>query len=113
MNLVIQKGEASVEEMIASTRRGLYITQFHYTNVLDPAHLILTGMTRNGTFFIRNGKLAYPVKNLRFTQSAIEAFANVEAVGDEIRCTEAFFGGTLVLPALKIPNFRFSSETEF
>ncbi len=113
MNLVIREGETSTEEMIASTRKGLYITQFHYTNVLDPARLVLTGMTRNGTFLIRNGKLAHPVKNLRFTESALEAFRNVEAVGDKLVCTEAFFGGTLVLPSLKIPNFRFSSETEF
>ena len=111
-NLSMSAGQNSKEEMLASTERGLWVTRFHYVNPLHPLKATLTGMTRDGTFLIEKGELARPVKNLRFTQSMIEALSNVEMIGRERRCEEAFFGA-LVVPALKVADFHFTGVTEF
>jgi predicted Zn-dependent protease len=111
-NLFMSAGQNSKEEMLASTARGLWVTRFHYVNPLHPLKATLTGMTRDGTFLIEKGELARPVKNLRFTQSMIEALSSVEMIGRERHCEEAFFGA-LVVPALKVRDFTFTGATEF
>ncbi len=112
LNLVMLPGEATTEELIASTERGLYITRFHYTRTVHPRDCVVTGMTRDGVFMIEQGKLTYPVKDLRFTQSYVEALRDVEAVGSETRLLiEDFLGLTARAPALKIKNFRFTGST--
>jgi PmbA protein len=80
LNLFLAPGDASVEEMIAATDRGLLITRFHYSNVVHPVESSITGMTRDGTFLIENGQIAGPVKNLRFTQSILEALTNTTMI---------------------------------
>ena len=112
MNMFMAPGEATKDEMLASTERGLWITRFHYVNVLHPLRAVLTGMTRDGTFLIENGELARPVKNLRFTQSVLEALSRVEMIGREAKLEKAWVGGNLV-PALKISAFEFTGATEF
>lgn len=113
-SLVLATGDQTTEQMIASTKCGLLITKFHYCNVVDRMDLSLTGMTRSGTFLIEDGKLSHPVKNMRFTQSLLTAFADVAAVGKEAHATGgALFGGNFVVPALKLNKFRFSSPTGF
>jgi predicted Zn-dependent protease len=113
LNLVMQPGDATLEEMIASTEEGILVTHFHYTNLLDPIPLSVTGMTRDGTFRVRNGKVRHPLKNLRFTESVVEAFGRIEAIGREAIYTHAFWGGGTVCPPVKIRGFNFSSETRF
>jgi predicted Zn-dependent protease len=111
LNLRMEPGDRSVEQLVASTERGLLVTRFHYTNVVSEKETVLTGMTRDGTFAIEDGKLAHGVKNLRFTQNAVEALRNVEAVGDKTETsTELFFGGSRA-PAIKVRDFKFSSAT--
>ncbi|MFA6434390.1 MAG: TldD/PmbA family protein [Elusimicrobiales bacterium] len=111
INLSLAKGSVSLKEMIRNTERGILVTNFHYTNLLKPLTVEITGMTRNGTFMIKNGRIAYPVRNMRFTESAVEAFNRIEAVGDK---QEAFIQwGRVAAPALKIRGFNFSSSTEF
>ena len=111
LNLRMEPGSSTIEEIIASTERGLLVTRFHYSNVVNEKEAILTGMTRDGTFLIEDGRIARGVKNLRYTQNAIEALSNVEAVGDTTEIsTELFFGGSRA-PALKIRDFKFSSST--
>jgi PmbA protein len=105
-------GEASKEEMLSSMEQGLWVTRFHYTRPVHPKLAIVTGMTRDGTFVIEKGEIAYPIKNLRFTQSYIEALANVELVSRETRLLENWFGGTRT-PALKVTEFEFTGATEF
>ena len=112
LNLVVHPGDATLEEMIESTERGILVTQFHYTNSIDPMKIILTGMTRNGTFLIENGKIAHPIKNLRFTESMVKAFSNIEMIGKKQHKCKGFFGGGPVVPAMKIRNFRFTSTSE-
>ncbi|MGZ4120217.1 MAG: TldD/PmbA family protein [Actinomycetota bacterium] len=111
LNLRMQPGDQSLDQLIASTERGLLVTRFHYANVVAEKETILTGMTRDGTFAINDGKIAHGVKNLRFTQNAIEALSNVEGVGDKTETsTELFFGGSRA-PAIKVRDFKFSSAT--
>jgi len=112
-NMVIKAGESSLDEMIKSTKRGILVTHFHYTNLAERRELVLTGMTRDGTFLIENGKIKRPVKNMRFTQSVIEALNNVEMISKEREYAAAFFGGSFVVPAMKIRGFNFSSGTKF
>jgi predicted Zn-dependent protease len=112
-NMVVTAGDSSLDEMIKSTKRGLLVTHFHYTNLAERRELVLTGMTRDGTFLIENGKIKHPVKNMRFTQSVIEALSNVEMISRDRISASAFFGGSFVVPSMKINGFNFSSETKF
>ncbi len=112
-NLFLAPGAASKEEMLRSTERGLWVTRFHYTNVVHPLKTILTGMTRDGTFLIEGGEIARPVKNLRFTQSVLEALNDVAAIGRESLLLAGERFGATRAPALKIGRFRFSGATEF
>jgi predicted Zn-dependent protease len=113
LNLMLAGGDSSVDEMVASTDRGLLITHFHYTNILEPMTLMITGMTRDGVFWVEKGKVRHPVKNFRFTESVVKAFNQVEALGRETVYAHAFWGGGIVCPAAKIRGFNFSSGTRF
>jgi predicted Zn-dependent protease len=111
INLFMAPGEATVEEMIKSTESGLYITRFHYTRLVHPADCVVTGMTRDGAYLIENGKVAHPAKNLRFTQSYVEALGGVEAIGNETQLLNAFRAMYLKVPALKLKSFNFTGST--
>lgn len=112
MNLVFAGGDKSVEEMIRSTERGILVTRLWYIREVDPYEKILTGMTRDGTFLIENGRVAGGVRNFRFNQSIIEMLANVEMLGTPVRAAgeESF---EMVVPPMKIRNFHFSEVTKF
>ena len=114
LNTFFAPGKATLDEMIASTERGLYVTRFHYTRPVEPTKVVITGMTRDGTFLIENGKIAYPVKNLRFTQSYLEALNQVEMIGKEPRLLLGMGGMAHdSVPALKLNQFTFTGATEF
>ncbi len=110
MNLFMAGGRSSKEQMIASTKRGLLITRFWYTRPVHPLRVIVTGMTRAGTFLIENGEVVGPVKNLRFTQSYLEALNQVEEISEETKIERSMFAANRV-PSLKIDGFRFVSGT--
>ncbi len=114
INMFMAPGEATLEEMIASTERGILVTRFWYTRPVHPKLAIITGMTRDGTFLIEKGEVAYPVKNLRFTQSYLDALSSVEMVGRTTRLIRSDFelNGNHV-PALKLGEFEFTGVTEF
>jgi predicted Zn-dependent protease len=114
INLFMKGGESSLEEMVKSVRRGIYVTRFHYTNVVEPMKAVITGMTRDGTFWIEEGEIKKPIKNLRFTESVLKALSRVSGVSKDRRiCSEGtvysrrFVTGT-VAPAVKIDGFNFS-----
>jgi predicted Zn-dependent protease len=111
MNLFLRPGSASVDDMIRTTKRGLYITRFWYTRTVHPRDAVVTGMTRDGTFLVRDGEIVQAVKSLRFTQSYVEALSNVEAIGQTPRLLRSGFGGATSTPALKLGQFRFTSAT--
>lgn len=112
MNLVFAGGDKSTDEMVASTERGILVTRLWYIREVDPYEKVLTGMTRDGTFLIENGKLAGGIRNFRFNQSVIEMLANVDALGPAVRAAgeESF---EMVVPAMKVRNFHFSEVTKF
>jgi predicted Zn-dependent protease len=105
-------GERSVEEMVAGTDRGLLITRLWYIREVDPYEKILTGMTRDGTFLVEDGKIKRGIRNFRFNQSLIEALNHVEAMSHAARASgeEAF---DMVVPAMKISGFNFTEVTRF
>jgi PmbA protein len=114
LNLFMKEGESSLGEMIKSVRRGIYVTRFHYTNVVEPMRAVITGMTRDGTFLIEGGEITRPVKNLRFTESILKALSRVRAISKDRKiCSEGtvysrrFVTGTAA-PAIKIDGFTFS-----
>jgi predicted Zn-dependent protease len=112
MNIVMEGGKASVEEMIASTERGLLVTRLWYIREVDPYQKILTGMTRDGTFWIEEGKVRHGLRNLRFNQSVIAMLNGVEMMGPPQRTAgeESF---EMVVPPMKVRDFSFSSLTKF
>jgi predicted Zn-dependent protease len=113
-NLFLAPGQATKEEMLASTERGIWVTRFHYTNPVHPVQTVLTGMTRDGTFLIENGQITRPLKNLRFTQSILEAFSQVEMLGSELKLLRGDWDGfATCAPVVKIRGFQFTGTTEF
>jgi predicted Zn-dependent protease len=112
-NLVLLPGDASQGELVARVERGILVTQLHYVNLIDPRELLLTGMTRNGTFRIENGRVTHALKNLRFTESLVRALSRVRGVGRDLVVSGALFEGEMIAPALCIDGFRFTSGTDF
>ncbi len=110
-NLFMRPGDQTVEQLIASTERGLYITRFFYTRLSHNKGCVMTGMTRDGTFLIEDGELRHPVKDLRFTQSYVDALASVEGVGDEAKLVLNEVGFATRVPALKLGSFNFTGVT--
>ncbi|MFI5200551.1 MAG: metallopeptidase TldD-related protein, partial [Candidatus Limnocylindrales bacterium] len=111
LNMVMDAGTSSRDELIGGLGRGLLITRFHYTNPVHPKLAIVTGMTRDGTFLVEDGKIVGPVRNLRFTQSYLDALAGVSAVSSERRCLKGFLGG-VVVPSVRIDGWTFTGTTE-
>jgi predicted Zn-dependent protease len=111
-NLFLEPGASSVDAMIRSTKLGLYITRFWYTRVVHPRDAVITGMTRDGTFVVKDGEIAYPVKSLRFTQSYVDALKHAEAIAAErLVLWSEYLSFTTTVPAIKIGAFRFTSGT--
>lgn len=110
LNLEMAPGESSLEELIGGVRRGVYVTRFHYVNVEDPVPVTLTGMTRDGTFLIEDGRLTRPLKNLRFTQPIVHAMRFCAGVTAERRFVGAEEGASLV-PAILLEAFNFTGQT--
>lgn len=108
-------GNASIAEMIRSTERGILVTRFWYIRGVDPRTILNTGLTRDGTFLIENGKISHPVKNFRFNESPIFFLNNLEMLGPAIRinASEALgAGGSTIMPAIKVREFTFSSLSD-
>ncbi|MFQ5637609.1 MAG: TldD/PmbA family protein [bacterium] len=105
-NGIMRGGDASTEDLIKDTKRGVLVTRTWYIRTLDPQTLLYTGLTRDGTFFIENGKIAYPVKNFRWNESPIIMLNNLEALGKPQR-----INGNMI-PPMKIREFTFSSLSD-
>jgi predicted Zn-dependent protease len=102
----------TISEMIASTERGILVTRLWYIREVDPYEKILTGMTRDGTFYVEDGKIRYGVRNFRFNESLIHMLSNVEEMGTPVRASgeESF---DMVVPAMKVKDFNFTEVTKF
>jgi predicted Zn-dependent protease len=112
MNIVIAGGNTSLGDMIASTPRGILVTRLWYIREVEPYEKIMTGMTRDGTFLIEDGRVVAGLRNFRFNQGIIELLNNVEALSPAVRASgeEAF---DMVVPAMKAHGFHFTEVTQF
>jgi predicted Zn-dependent protease len=112
LNMFLQTGTSTKDDMLASTDRGIWVTRFHYTRPVHPMKVIITGMTRDGTFLIERGELAQPIKNLRFTQSYLDVLSRTTMIGRETKLVKGILGGNRA-PALKVEGFSFTGMTQF
>ncbi len=111
LNQFMGAGESTREELIGGLDRGLLVTRFHYTNPVHPKLAMVTGMTRDGVFLVEGGAISRPVRNLRFTQSYLDALAGVAAVNRQRKLLRGFLG-SVVVPAVRIEAFTFTGATE-
>lgn len=112
-NIVMQGGTQSVDDMIASTERGVLVTRIWYIRMVDPQTVLLTGLTRDGTFLVEQGKIKSAIKNFRFNESPAIMLNFVQAMSPTVRVTGSEGGGfTTMFPALKVDNFTFSSLSD-
>jgi len=111
-NVVIEGGETPVEQMIAATGRGVLVTRFWYIREVDPYEKIFTGMTRDGTFLVEDGRVTAGLRNFRFNQGLMEMLSNVVALSPAVRASgeETF---DMVAPAMRVRGFNFTEVTRF
>ncbi|MBA3687987.1 MAG: TldD/PmbA family protein [Chloroflexi bacterium] len=111
-NLFMSPGSSAKEVMLSGIERGVWVTRLHYVNIVHAKRGILTGMTKDGTFLIEDGRISRPIRNLRFTQSIPEAFSTIEAIGSETRLVAAEYSGINArVPALRLAKFAFTGAT--
>ena len=111
-NIIMSGGSRSTEELIASTKKGILVTRTWYIRMVDPQTVLLTGLTRDGTFYIENGKIKHPVKNFRFNESPVSMLNNIEELGrpEVLAGDESQF--QLLIPAMKVRDFNFTSLSD-
>ena len=119
LNMILMPGESSLDNMIRNAKKAILVTRFHYTNIVEPKKTIFTGMTRDGTFLVENGKITKPIKNMRFTESILNALNHVLEISKDLVLIgggagyEGRFATGTLIPALRIETFNFSGKTEF
>lgn len=111
-SIKMQGGTTSTEEMIKSTPRGILVTRLWYLREVDPRTLLYTGLTRDGTFLIENGKITKAIKNFRFNDSPLFLLNNLEAIGPAVRIAGTEAGGAVVMPTIKARDFNFTSLSD-
>jgi len=116
LNIFIEPGNKTKEEMIASVKKGILVTRFHYINgYIDTPRAVLTGMTRDGTFLIEDGKIKHGIKNLRFTDSLLRAFSDVKGISKDRGLIPPWWGsvGCICMPTMHLGSFKFTGTTDF
>lgn len=111
-NLIMTGGKASLEDMIKSTKKGILVTRTWYLRMVDPQSLLITGLTRDGTFYVENGKVMYPVKNFRFNESPVTMLNNIEELGKSERIAGDEAAVIMMIPPMKIRDFNFTSLSD-
>ncbi|MEN8375996.1 MAG: TldD/PmbA family protein [Gemmatimonadota bacterium] len=111
----MEGGDASLQDMIASTERGLLLTRLWYIRSVDPRTILFTGLTRDGTFLIENGQISHAVKNLRWNESPVFMLNNLEELGAPVPVSPTESGGTsptVMVPPIKVRDFNFTSISD-
>jgi predicted Zn-dependent protease len=111
-SLKMSGGSASIDEMIRGTERGILVTRLWYLREVDPRTILYTGLTRDGTFLIENGKVSRSAQNFRFNESPLFMLNNLEALGKAERLAGTEQGGSIVMPSIKVRDFNFTSLSE-
>jgi predicted Zn-dependent protease len=111
-SFIMTGGTTSVDDMIKSTPRGILVTRLWYLREVDPRTILYTGLTRDGTFLIENGKISKAIKNFRFNDSPLFMLNNLEAMGRPVRLAGTEAGGAVVVPPIKVKDFNFTSLSD-
>ena len=109
VNLFMAPGNTQKAELVNDIKRGIWVTRFWYVRVVQPKASIITGMTREGTFLIENGRITRPVKDLRFTQSILEALNSTLAISRSTKLQISEYLGASRVPAVRLKAFTFTS----
>ncbi|HEY0273918.1 MAG TPA: TldD/PmbA family protein [Chitinophaga sp.] len=111
-NVIMQGGDQTIEEMIKNTEKGILVSRLWYIRLVDAQTLLLTGLTRDGTFYIENGEIKFPIKNMRFNESPVIMLNNVEALGKVERSISVESYRSYLIPPMKIRDFTFTSLSD-
>jgi len=111
-SFIMSGGTTSLEDMIKTTQRGILVTRLWYLREVDPRTILYTGLTRDGTFLIENGKISKAIKNFRFNDSPLFMLNNLEAIGPAVRLAGTEAGGAVVVPPIKVKEFTFTSLSD-
>ncbi|MHA2296551.1 MAG: TldD/PmbA family protein [Candidatus Hodarchaeales archaeon] len=116
-HVFIREGDSSIDEMIKETRNGILVTHFHYQNTVNPVKGILTGLTRDGTWLIKNGEIVSPLKTLRYTDALPRFLSNIDLLGKYpdnqlVNSISLLDDDTSFVPSMKLPSFRISGSTK-
>ena len=111
-NIIMAGGTKSTAELIRTTAKGILVTRTWYIRSVDPQTVLLTGLTRDGTFYIENGAIKYPLKNFRFNESPVIMLNNIEELGRPVRVKGDESELIMVLPPMKIRDFTFTSLSD-
>ncbi|MBV6322848.1 TldD/PmbA family protein [Duganella violaceipulchra] len=111
-NMIMAGGGKSTEELIASTKKGVLVTRTWYIRMVDPQSLLLTGLTRDGTFYIENGKIKHPIKNFRFNESPVSMLNNIDELGKPVVIGGDEVRFQMLIPPMKVRDFNFTSLSD-
>ena len=111
-NMIMAGTNQSTAELIAGTKKGILVTRTWYIRMVDPQSLLLTGLTRDGTFYIENGKIKHPVKNFRFNESPVSMLNNIDALGTPEIITGDEVRFKMAIPAMRVRDFNFTSLSD-
>jgi predicted Zn-dependent protease len=111
-SLKMAGGDQSIDQLVAGTKRGVLVTRLWYLRQVDPRTILYTGLTRDGTFLVEDGKIVRALRNFRFNESPLFMLNNLEALGQTQRIAGTEAGGDVVMPALRVRDFNFTSLSE-
>jgi predicted Zn-dependent protease len=111
-NIIMEGGTQSLEDLIKGTEKGILVTRLWYIREVDPQTLLYTGLTRDGTFYIENGQIKFPIKNFRFNESPVIMLNNLDALGKTERTVSGESGQSALIPPMRIRDFTFSSLSD-
>ncbi|HEY5849481.1 MAG TPA: TldD/PmbA family protein, partial [Lysobacter sp.] len=111
-NLLVAGGDKTTAQLVASTQKGILVTRTWYIRMVDPQTVLLTGLTRDGTFYIENGQIKHPVKNFRFNESPVIMLNNIEELGKPVRVAGDESSFVMMIPPMKLRDFTFTSLSD-
>ena len=111
-NMIMAGGTKSLDELVADTKKGIVVTRTWYIRMVDPQSLLITGLTRDGTFYVENGKIKYPIKNFRFNESPVSMLNNIEEIGKPLVIGGDEANYSMLIPSMKIRDFNFTSLSD-
>ncbi|MES2129391.1 MAG: TldD/PmbA family protein [Pseudomonadota bacterium] len=111
-NIIMAGTDKSTAELIANTKKGVLVTRTWYIRMVDPQSVLLTGLTRDGTFYIENGKIKHPIKNFRFNESPVTMLNNIEEIGKPVVIAGSESQYSMLIPAMKVRDFNFTSLSD-